>query len=66
MSSDAQYPVKPLEEDNDPRFTFGFILEVASVLARQGYPEITSGADYIRLRQVLWSFLYSTKTEHYF
>ncbi|WP_208025865.1 hypothetical protein [Amycolatopsis acidicola] len=62
LNDDVQYPVKPLEENNDPRFTFGLLLDVAAVLQEQGYPRIRTGADLIRLRQALWSFLYSTNS----
>jgi hypothetical protein len=67
MAADEErYPVKPLDDDDDSRFTFGFILEVADLLNRHGYPEIKCGTDYVRLRQALWGFLYSPKPLHYF
>lgn len=43
---------------DDARFTFGLINDVAEVLAAHGYPPITSGLDFIHLRQVLFGFLY--------
>ncbi|ADP78359.1 hypothetical protein [Pseudofrankia inefficax] len=45
--------------DDDPRFTFGLMLDVAAVLARRGYPTLTSGADLVELQQALFGFLYA-------
>ncbi|HVV09025.1 hypothetical protein [Amycolatopsis sp.] len=59
LNDNVQYPIKTLDR-NDPRFTFGLLTDVAAVLQEHGYPRIRTGADLIRLRQALWSFLYST------
>lgn len=53
----AAYPLPA--PDDDPRFTFGLVLDLAAVLAEHGYPPITSGADLLNLRQALFRFLYS-------
>lgn len=44
--------------DNDPRFTFGFIRDVAKVLAEHDYPPIVDGADHVELQQALFGFIY--------
>ncbi|WP_306317313.1 MULTISPECIES: hypothetical protein [unclassified Streptomyces] len=54
-----EYPIRPLPGD-DPRFTTGLVLDVASVLETQGYPKVT-GIDWVDLRQALWGFLYGTR-----
>ena len=46
--------------DDDPRFTFGLIYDVAKVLESAGYPPVKSGADFVDLRQALFRFLYAT------
>lgn len=55
MSASA-YPLPRTEEDS--RFTFGMIREVAEVLVARGYPPLDSGADHVRLQQALFDFLY--------
>ncbi|HEX8627935.1 MAG TPA: hypothetical protein VF755_07175 [Catenuloplanes sp.] len=45
--------------DDDARFTFGLTLDIGEVLAEHGYPPIKSGADYVRLRQAVFGFLYA-------
>ncbi len=49
--------------DDDPRFCFGLIYDVAKVLAAYGYPPFTSGADLVRLRQHLYRAIYQQKEE---
>ncbi|MFJ9466432.1 hypothetical protein [Streptomyces caniferus] len=44
------------EHEPDPRFTTALVLDVAEVLARHGYPELTSGADVSALRMFLLRF----------
>ncbi|MET0522643.1 MAG: hypothetical protein ABW156_11845 [Jiangellaceae bacterium] len=56
MASDAKYPL-PRPED-DSRFTFGLIRDVAKVLAEHGYPPVDSGDDHVRLQQALFGFIY--------
>ncbi|MFB9367250.1 hypothetical protein [Kitasatospora albolonga] len=51
------YPLPAL--DDDFRFTFGLLSDIAAVVAGHGYPPVTSGPDLIRLQQALFSFLYS-------
>ncbi|MBE1502669.1 hypothetical protein H4696_009769 [Amycolatopsis lexingtonensis] len=57
MTEPRKYPI-PAPED-DSRFTFGLILDVADVLHRHGYPKITSGDDYVALQQAVFRFLYT-------
>ena len=54
--TEPQYPLP--RPDNDPRFTFGFIRDVAKVLDEHGYPPVIDGADHVRLQQALFGFLY--------
>ncbi|GDY28767.1 hypothetical protein [Gandjariella thermophila] len=57
-----RYPVKPMEDGDDPRFTFGLVLEVAEVLAKHGYPspaDPSCAMDFVDLRQMLFRFLYA-------
>jgi hypothetical protein len=49
-------------DDNDPRFTFGLVLDVARVLERHGYPKLNGGR-FIELQQALFAFLYDEKGE---
>ncbi|MFI6026377.1 hypothetical protein [Amycolatopsis magusensis] len=57
MSDQRLYPLPQTEQDS--RFTIGLVLDVADVLTCHGYPAITSGADFVELRQSLFQFLYS-------
>lgn len=57
IKTERQYPIRPRPVE-DPRFTFGFALDVAKVLKDHGYPEITSGRDFMELQQALFGFLY--------
>lgn len=53
-------PTYPLPRpDDDPRFTFGLVLEVGEVIAAHAYPApAKSGTDLVRLQQALFTFLY--------
>lgn len=54
------FPVEVPQDGNDARFTFGFVLDVAAVLRRHGFPDASESApDFVDLRQVLFKFLYS-------
>jgi hypothetical protein len=57
---DRSYPLPRV--DHDPRFTVGVSIDVAGVLVKHGYPEITSGADLRELQQALFRFLYEPLT----
>ncbi len=64
----SAYPVQPLGEDNDPRFTFGLVLDVARVLASHGFPDLTDpavarGGDLVDLQQTLFRFIYTSREE---
>jgi hypothetical protein len=50
------YPL-PAPAD-DPRFTFGLILDVGAVLADHGYPPLRAGADLVRFQQALFTTIY--------
>lgn len=45
-------------DDDDPRFTIGLLIDVASVLRQHGYPPLVDG-DLISLQQALFGFLYA-------
>lgn len=45
---------------DDPRFTFGLTYDVAEVLKKHGYEPIKTGAEFLRLQQALFRFLYRT------
>lgn len=54
-------PVYPLpDREDDPRFTFGLMVDVADVLAAHGYPRPTAGADLVRLQQIPFRYIYVT------
>jgi hypothetical protein len=55
-------PVTGTDVGQDTRFTLGLTLDVADVLARHGYPPLTSGADLLRLQQALFSAIYQPAT----
>jgi hypothetical protein len=59
--SERAYPIRPLPED-DPRFTC-LAIDVAEVLERHGYPEITHAWDLLDLHQALYRFLYTGEGE---
>lgn len=50
------YPVASPDRD-DPRFTFGLVLDVAEVLEAHGYPR-PDGLDMVDLQQALFRLLY--------
>lgn len=55
----AEARVYPLPAyDDDPRFTFGLMIDVADVLERHGYPRPTTGPDLVELQQALFRFCY--------
>ncbi len=54
--TDRNFPIRP-ELTDDPRFTFGLVLEVRDVLERHGYPAL-GAMDYVDLQQILFRFLY--------
>jgi hypothetical protein len=60
--SDEQrhYPVRPVPDD-DPRFAFGLVLDVARVLEQHGYPKVAHGRDLVDLQQALFTFLYGPR-----
>jgi hypothetical protein len=58
MDSTAAYPVSRPGTNADSRFTIGLALDVAAVLARHGYPPVTTGADLLRVQQALFTLIY--------
>lgn len=59
---DDRPPAYPLPQaDDDPRFTFGLVLDVAELLVTHGYPRPAAGADWVELQQALFRFLYSPR-----
>jgi hypothetical protein len=44
--------------DDDARFTFGLVLDVADVLVAHRYPAPAAGLDWVELQQDLFQFLY--------
>jgi hypothetical protein len=62
MSTTApSYPIPRPGSGDDPRFSFGLALDVAAVLARHGYPAITTSADMLHLQQALFTTIYQPK-----
>jgi hypothetical protein len=61
-TSTAQQPVYPLPApaDNDPRFTYGLLFDIAQVLQRNGFPQPV-GTDWADLMTALGRFLYHSK-----
>ncbi|MFE0458120.1 hypothetical protein ACFW1A_02520 [Kitasatospora sp. NPDC058965] len=55
------YPVAEPDGGNDPRFSFGLLVDVAIRLEKAGYPPIDSGDDLIRLSLALLRFCYATE-----
>lgn len=51
------YPVPPPEPDK--RFTVGLVQDVAKALQAHGFPALSSGEDYVRLREHLFQFIYA-------
>jgi hypothetical protein len=52
------YPIRRPEDGHDHRFTLGLALDIAAVLARHGYPPLSTGADLLRLQQALFALIY--------
>ena len=64
----AEVPAYPIRRPNrdadsgtDDRFTVGLTLDIAAVLARHGYPPITTSADLLRVQQALFTLIYQEK-----
>ncbi|NJC86805.1 hypothetical protein HC030_30330 [Planosporangium mesophilum] len=43
---------------DDPRFTFGLLIDLIDVLETHGYPRPLSGGDLVALQQAMFRFLY--------
>jgi hypothetical protein len=46
--------------DDDPRFTFGLVLDVVDAFEDHGYPKVTDGGQLVTLQAALFGFLYGT------
>lgn len=57
MSTQARMYPLPRPAD-DPEFNVGLLIDVAKVFTEHGYPPIREGADIVKLRQALFSFVY--------
>jgi hypothetical protein len=55
----ASYPLPRPAHGADARFSIGLALDLAAVLARHGYPPITSGADLVHWQLALHNALYA-------
>ncbi len=56
------YPLpRPGADDNDPRFTYGLIFDIADALTRHGYPP-PAGTDWPDLMSALFRFIYQENT----
>jgi hypothetical protein len=63
MGSDSPaYPISRPADGPDARFTVGLALDVATVLARHGYPPLATGTDLLRLQQALFTLIYQETT----
>lgn len=51
------YPLPSYEDD--PRFTYGLVMDVAAVLEQHGYPPLSGPVDSADLVHALFRFLYS-------
>ena len=58
MSIERIYPM-PRPED-DVRFTYGLLSDVANVLVRHGYERPEAGGDLVALQLSLFGFLYAS------
>ena len=56
------YPIPRPDTGDDDRFTHGLALDVATVLARHGYPPPTCGADLRYLQHALFTLIYQEPT----
>ena len=64
----GRFPVAVPAGVTDARFTLGLSLDIANVLAKHGYPDMTStydgqGLDLVDLQLALFRFLYTTTEE---
>ena len=55
------YPVARSGRGGDAWFTYGLALEVATVLARHGYPQVRAAADLVRVQQCLFELIYGAR-----
>ena len=57
------YPI-PRPQPDDPRFTVGLVLDLASVLTRHGYPPAATGSDLLHLQQALFTTIYQSSKQN--
>jgi len=58
MKPNANYPLGEL--DDDPRFTYGLVFDIADVLTKHGFSRPEAG-DWADLMLALWRFIYQHK-----
>lgn len=56
-----QFPIAMAAGEDDERFAFGLLLDVAKVLEQHGYPKLVA-MDVVHLRGALFDFLYKLPT----
>ena len=53
----AAYPLRRPAGDDDPRFTYGLVFDIAEVLCKHGYPR-PAHTDWADLMLAVFGFLY--------
>jgi uncharacterized protein DUF6284 len=57
-----RYPLPPpAAAGEDPRFSFGLLVDVAKVLEQHAYPRVTAGRDLLELQMALFRYLYAAE-----
>jgi hypothetical protein len=52
------YPIPRPANGDDTRFSYGLGLDVAAVLHRHGFPQVTTGPDLSRVLRALFTLIY--------
>jgi hypothetical protein len=60
-TSQPVHPIPRPASGDDPRLRFGLDLDVAAVLARHGYPAITTSTDLPHRQQALFATIYQPR-----
>ncbi|MFF4751770.1 DUF6284 family protein [Streptomyces sp. NPDC002514] len=56
-----RYPLPPPAAGDDPRFSFGLLVDVTKVLEEHAYPPVTAGRDLLELQLALFRYLYAAE-----
>ena len=56
------YPLPRPDDDEDERYTYGLLLDIARLIEQHGYPPI-QGEDMVELSLALFRFLYEPAPE---